>query len=149
MEGIEYLRKVRGVPRFRHGCDRMSCSWGAAVYWCNADDNVKTLDSWHNIADGALDILNTCGGTSSGVADGVRSYADGCAVIVKGLYTCSGDGGKDWNILRWFRKWRNEYPADKRRKKYQAGNGSNCEEDPKNLGRSIDGKLTIVGVGEG
>lgn len=38
VEGIAYLRRVGGKPRLRAGpgrCSRVSCSWNAAIYWCN------------------------------------------------------------------------------------------------------------------
>lgn len=38
VEGISYLRRVRGKPSLRAGpgrCSRVSCSWNAAIYWCN------------------------------------------------------------------------------------------------------------------
>jgi hypothetical protein len=37
-EGLEYLRGIRGKVHMRAGpaaCDRVSCSYGAAVYLCN------------------------------------------------------------------------------------------------------------------
>lgn len=38
-EGIPYLKTVSGhKPKLEHGpdnCDRVSCSWGSAIYWCN------------------------------------------------------------------------------------------------------------------
>lgn len=37
-EGIDYLRRVRGLPSNGPGpgnCARVSCSWGSAIWWCN------------------------------------------------------------------------------------------------------------------
>lgn len=37
-KGIDYLRKVPGKPTNGPGpgnCGRVSCSWNAAIYWCN------------------------------------------------------------------------------------------------------------------
>lgn len=38
MDGIEYLRNLFGRPRNGGGpgnCGRVSCSWNAAIWWCN------------------------------------------------------------------------------------------------------------------
>jgi len=37
-EGVQYLRRVEGKPQRGPGpksCGRVSCSWNAAIYWCN------------------------------------------------------------------------------------------------------------------
>lgn len=37
-KGISYLRRVGGQPRMGAGpgtCARVSCSWNAAIFWCN------------------------------------------------------------------------------------------------------------------
>lgn len=36
-EGIRYLRGVRGQPHEGPSgkCGRVSCSWGAGIWWCN------------------------------------------------------------------------------------------------------------------
>lgn len=44
-DGIKYLRGVTGKPSMGPGpgnCGRVSCSWNAAIYWCN---DVSTLTS--------------------------------------------------------------------------------------------------------
>ncbi|KAL3443774.1 hypothetical protein BJX65DRAFT_284770 [Aspergillus insuetus] len=63
-EGIKYLRKVKGHPRLGAGpnkCDRVSCSYNAAIYWCNDDNKPRSLPSFNNIADGAQVIFRECG----------------------------------------------------------------------------------------
>ncbi|GJN85895.1 hypothetical protein PLIIFM63780_009470 [Purpureocillium lilacinum] len=62
-EGINYLRRLNGAPRNGPGpsnCGRVSCSYNAAIWWCNDNTVPKTLDSWNWIADSAQHILNTC-----------------------------------------------------------------------------------------
>ncbi|KAL2827680.1 hypothetical protein BJY01DRAFT_255602 [Aspergillus pseudoustus] len=67
-QGIKYLRKVKGSPRLSAGpneCGRVSCSYNAAIYWCNDDTKPRSLPSFNNIADGAQVILTYCGHDSS------------------------------------------------------------------------------------
>ncbi|PIG84669.1 hypothetical protein AARAC_001976 [Aspergillus arachidicola] len=64
--GIKPLRGVSGHPSNGPGpgnCGRLSCSWGAAIWWCNdmrLNTFTKVLPSFNNIADGAQVILNNC-----------------------------------------------------------------------------------------
>ncbi|KAK3988179.1 hypothetical protein QBC44DRAFT_398616 [Cladorrhinum sp. PSN332] len=109
-EGIAYLRTVSGVPSMGTGCGKVSCSWQSAIYWCNANDQVKTLDSWHNIADGAQLIVDVCRGQSPDVTGG-RFHGDGWAVAVKGKTSCSDR--KDAHLLKYFETWRRQYLAEK------------------------------------
>lgn len=47
-QGIEYLGTVAGTPTEGPGpgaCGRVSCSYGAAIYWCN--DVSLYLFLWH------------------------------------------------------------------------------------------------------
>ncbi|KAJ6436678.1 hypothetical protein O9K51_10797 [Purpureocillium lavendulum] len=70
-EGINYLRGVAGAPRNGPGpgnCGRVSCSYNAAIWWCNDNTSPKTLDSWNWIADSAQHIVNTCGPVASQVS---------------------------------------------------------------------------------
>ncbi|CEJ87474.1 hypothetical protein VHEMI04427 [[Torrubiella] hemipterigena] len=62
-DGINYLRKVPGRPTNGPGpgnCGRVSCSWNAAISWCNDTPNPKTLASYGSIADGAAWIKAYC-----------------------------------------------------------------------------------------
>ncbi|KAK6852853.1 hypothetical protein PG995_011404 [Apiospora arundinis] len=62
-QGINYLRGVGGAPRNGPGpgnCGRVSCSYNAAIWWCNDDRSPKTLDNWNWIADSAQYILSVC-----------------------------------------------------------------------------------------
>ncbi|ROV94977.1 hypothetical protein VMCG_08367 [Cytospora schulzeri] len=62
-EGIDYLNEVPGKPSNAPGpgeCGRVSCSWSAAIWWCNDNDYQYTLDSFWEIAQGAQDIDSNC-----------------------------------------------------------------------------------------
>lgn len=62
-QGVMYLRGVGGRPWMNPGpgtCARVSCSYEAAIYWCNDANFVRTLDSFANIADAANEIINLC-----------------------------------------------------------------------------------------
>ncbi|KAJ5747689.1 uncharacterized protein N7511_009385 [Penicillium nucicola] len=62
-QGITYLRKLNGNPRAAAGpssCARVSCSYKAAIYWCNDSKSKKTLNSFGSIADGAKYINTKC-----------------------------------------------------------------------------------------
>ncbi|KAL2826708.1 hypothetical protein BDW59DRAFT_145069 [Aspergillus cavernicola] len=61
--GILYLQALGGQPTNGPGpgaCGRVSCSFGAAIYWCNDETTPKTLESYSSIADGAQAIINDC-----------------------------------------------------------------------------------------
>ncbi|KAL3456003.1 hypothetical protein BJX64DRAFT_271465 [Aspergillus heterothallicus] len=63
MRGIFYLRDVPGRPTNGPGpgaCGRVSCSYGAAIWWCNDENEAKTLESYGSIADGAMAIVDKC-----------------------------------------------------------------------------------------
>lgn len=129
-DGIEYLRRIpAGVPSMGMGCGKVSCSWGSAIYWCNAvsawenlgimtlpaleltaccvlqNNHVKTLGGWHNIADGAQLILDVCQGINH-VISGGRFHADGWATVVKGT-RCSSNGDPRLYLfsLDWIQKY--------------------------------------------
>ncbi|KID95567.1 hypothetical protein MAJ_08508, partial [Metarhizium majus ARSEF 297] len=70
-EGIEYLRGLAGVPRNGPGpetCGRVSCSYQAAIWWCNNAPFARALDSWDDIADSAQLLVWKCA-TGRGYAD--------------------------------------------------------------------------------
>ncbi|KAI9147220.1 hypothetical protein HJFPF1_13254 [Paramyrothecium foliicola] len=62
-EGIAYLRGVGGRPRLRAGpgsCDRVSCSYKSAIWWCNDNHFEKEIGSFSDIANAAVVIINEC-----------------------------------------------------------------------------------------
>ncbi|OAQ65141.1 hypothetical protein VFPPC_14002 [Pochonia chlamydosporia 170] len=62
-DGINYLRGLSGRPSNGPGpgaCGRVSCSWNAAIWWCNDNRQTQTLYSWRDIADGAQLTLWKC-----------------------------------------------------------------------------------------
>ncbi|KAF7717462.1 Uncharacterized protein PECH_000489 [Penicillium ucsense] len=61
--GIKYLRGVSGQPTAGPGpgnCARVSCSYAAAIWWCNDNTFTKVLPGFYNIADGAQVLKNQC-----------------------------------------------------------------------------------------
>ncbi|KAG8422833.1 hypothetical protein J3459_010014 [Metarhizium acridum] len=83
-EGIEYLRGLAGVPRNGPGpetCGRVSCSYQAAIWWCN-----NALGSWDDVADSAQLMVWKCS-TGRGYADkymtGQAFSTDNWNVIVR------------------------------------------------------------------
>ncbi|RDW70851.1 uncharacterized protein DSM5745_08362 [Aspergillus mulundensis] len=62
-EGINYLHKVKGQPCSpQTTCGRVSCSYKAAIKWCNWGKGERCLPSFENIAQGASVIVNDCAG---------------------------------------------------------------------------------------
>nr|XP_036583894.1 uncharacterized protein CTRU02_06025 [Colletotrichum truncatum]KAF6793153.1 hypothetical protein CTRU02_06025 [Colletotrichum truncatum] len=60
-EGIRYLRAVKGRPRAGpNQKGRVSCSYGAGIWWVNRASTTKTLASFGSIADGAQHLMNRC-----------------------------------------------------------------------------------------
>ncbi|KAI9368603.1 hypothetical protein BJX61DRAFT_546373 [Aspergillus egyptiacus] len=83
IEGIEYLRGVGGKPTLpAHSCERVSCSWGSAIGWCNDDDKTRSLPSFINISQGARVILNGCSTTDYFNFAGELDHPDKWRVIV-------------------------------------------------------------------
>ncbi|CCC11053.1 hypothetical protein SMACR_03760 [Sordaria macrospora] len=41
-------------------CGRVSCSYGAAIYWCNMNNYELELDSYKQIADAAKQVVELC-----------------------------------------------------------------------------------------
>ncbi|CCC04870.1 hypothetical protein SMACR_04238 [Sordaria macrospora] len=51
-DGIKHLNSVPGAPANGPGpgnCGRVSCSYDSAIYWCNDNPEVKSLDSYSSI----------------------------------------------------------------------------------------------------
>ncbi|KAG4438220.1 hypothetical protein IFR05_006293 [Cadophora sp. M221] len=85
-EGISYLRGVGGNPTQGPGpgnCARVSCSWSAAIWWCNDNSFTKVLPGFYNIADGAEQIVDVCN-------PGFLSQVAGQNFI---------GGARDWNVI--------------------------------------------------
>ncbi|KAE8400809.1 hypothetical protein BDV37DRAFT_274181 [Aspergillus pseudonomiae] len=88
--GIEYLQGVPGKPVNGPGpgnCGRVSCSYNAAIWWCNDNTESKTLDSFAEIANGAEKLLHWCyqweEGQLGSYVGGQAFYADNWNVIVR------------------------------------------------------------------
>ncbi|BCS24341.1 uncharacterized protein APUU_40785A [Aspergillus puulaauensis] len=86
-EGISHLRGVDGKPTLAAGkCERVSCSWGDAILWCNDATKTRSLPSYNNIADGAQTIMDGCykRGESTRGFGGSLDHPDKWRVIVDG-----------------------------------------------------------------
>ncbi|AEO69047.1 fd896ae8-f71e-4e42-ba99-548a03bad6f5 [Thermothielavioides terrestris] len=88
-DGVEYLRGVPGKPVEGPGptaCGRVSCSWKSAIWWCNDNKNLYTLDSFNKIADSAQFILLTCPWTGymNWYVSGQNFETEHWSTIVKG-----------------------------------------------------------------
>ncbi|KKK16636.1 hypothetical protein P175DRAFT_0516994 [Aspergillus ochraceoroseus IBT 24754] len=62
-EGRAYLFGLSGRPTNSPGpgaCGRVSCSYNAAIYWCNDDTKPKTLESFGSIGDGVWELEKHC-----------------------------------------------------------------------------------------
>ncbi|QLI69713.1 uncharacterized protein G6M90_00g054910 [Metarhizium brunneum] len=62
-EGRAYLYRVPGRPTNGAGpgaCGRVSCSYNAAIWWCNDEKTPKTLNSFGSIADGVYELEKHC-----------------------------------------------------------------------------------------
>ncbi|KAI7779047.1 hypothetical protein LA080_001393 [Diaporthe eres] len=88
--GVEYLRKVKGTPGQGPGpssCGRVSCSYDAAIFWCNDNSEGLVLDSFGRIADGAQDLITDCcfiqDDGSYGVFNGVQRFGGNWNVVVQ------------------------------------------------------------------
>ncbi|POR32128.1 Uncharacterized protein TPAR_07670 [Tolypocladium paradoxum] len=64
IEGIRYLRNVTATQPYADGgtgiCSRVSCSYNAAIWWCNDDPSPKQLVSFGSIADGVQYLIFMC-----------------------------------------------------------------------------------------
>ncbi|KAH7635612.1 hypothetical protein B0T09DRAFT_298305 [Sordaria sp. MPI-SDFR-AT-0083] len=68
-EGIQYLKEPAhsGHPKLGPAlngnvpCDRVSCSWDSAIFWCNEDpENSKELPGYDTIAEATHKIMKEC-----------------------------------------------------------------------------------------
>ncbi|KAG6216241.1 hypothetical protein E4U26_008205 [Claviceps purpurea] len=62
-DGLAYLSKLKSKPKMGPGpgtCSRVSCSYEAAIWWCNDNSEKLELNSFQEIADGANSILDQC-----------------------------------------------------------------------------------------
>ncbi|KAL6702812.1 hypothetical protein ACN47E_000898 [Coniothyrium glycines] len=84
-EGINYLRGVGGQPREGPGpgrCGRVSCSYNAAIWWCNDNNFEKVLYGFNAIANSAQYIKDGCTSGPNLVA-GQNFERDGWNTIVR------------------------------------------------------------------
>ncbi|KAK0669863.1 hypothetical protein QBC41DRAFT_336520 [Cercophora samala] len=87
-EGIEYLLYLPADPKPKNGpgpgnCGRVSCSYHAAIYWCNDNKEDKELSSWKSIAVGAFQLYSNCKYEPYDRCGGQLFYKDNWNVIVK------------------------------------------------------------------
>ncbi|KAI7778631.1 hypothetical protein LA080_001961 [Diaporthe eres] len=71
-DGINYLMGVGGQPSNGPGpgaCGRVSCSYNAAIWWCNDNRVTYTLPSYKNIANGAQNVKQQCQRRPSGFTE--------------------------------------------------------------------------------
>ncbi|KAG6056029.1 hypothetical protein E4U17_002564 [Claviceps sp. LM77 group G4] len=62
-EGLDYLSKISAKPKIGPGpgkCSRVSCSYHAAIWWCNDKSTGLELDSFKEIVSSATSILDHC-----------------------------------------------------------------------------------------
>ncbi|EXU94659.1 hypothetical protein X797_012265 [Metarhizium robertsii] len=83
--GIQHLSGLAGKPGNGPGpgnCGRVSCSWGASIWWCNDNATPYQLDGWEDIVEGAKRIFEKCTEASSEVL-GQAFAKDGWNVIIR------------------------------------------------------------------
>ncbi|KAH7303410.1 hypothetical protein B0I35DRAFT_498380 [Stachybotrys elegans] len=89
-DGINYLRGVPGRPWLPAGprvCARVSCSYNAAIWWCNDNNWRVDLGSYSDIANAARLITDECKYftySAGWVTSGQRFHNDNLNVIVRG-----------------------------------------------------------------
>ncbi|KAF3769311.1 hypothetical protein M406DRAFT_75793 [Cryphonectria parasitica EP155] len=85
-QGIAYLDGVPGQPSNGPGpgtCGRVSCSYSAAIFWCNDNMETKVLDSFGSIGDGVERIIDVCSVGSRALVDGQQFFSDGWNAIAR------------------------------------------------------------------
>ncbi|KAL3482512.1 hypothetical protein BJX99DRAFT_252764 [Aspergillus californicus] len=84
-EGIKYLRKITSHrPHLNaNSCERVSCSWDTAIWWCNSDNKYRELPGYYNIAQGAQVIVDNCMRDWIGQISGTLDHPDHWRVEVK------------------------------------------------------------------
>ncbi|KAG6149182.1 hypothetical protein E4U35_007634 [Claviceps purpurea] len=63
LDGIMYLEGLSAKPTIGPGpgnCSRVSCSYEAAIWWCNDNSEKLELNSFNEIVDGAEAIMDEC-----------------------------------------------------------------------------------------
>ncbi|KAK0659698.1 hypothetical protein QBC41DRAFT_237235, partial [Cercophora samala] len=80
--GANYLHSLSGKATINtKGCDRVSCSWNSAIFYCN-DDDVKKEQDWAKLGDGAQLLIDKCG--DQGVVKGRVWYKANWHLEVQG-----------------------------------------------------------------
>ncbi|KAK4197249.1 hypothetical protein QBC40DRAFT_107036 [Triangularia verruculosa] len=84
-QGISYLNALPGDAQNDPGkCGRVSCSYNAAISWCNTSKNFKTVP-WWALALATSDMIPQCDGKEkAGWMKGRADYANGWEVVVHG-----------------------------------------------------------------
>ncbi|KAK4199256.1 hypothetical protein QBC40DRAFT_203085, partial [Triangularia verruculosa] len=93
--GIAYLRRQPGTAKNGPGpneCGRVSCSYDAAILWCN-DNTYEKEVQWNAIADGAQFVCDKCrvkkgtdATTEEWYVNGQASFGDKWRVVVQGQF---------------------------------------------------------------
>ncbi|KAK0667498.1 hypothetical protein QBC41DRAFT_395963 [Cercophora samala] len=85
-DGIAYLRRLNGTARNGPGpanCGRVSCSWDAAIIWCNENKFEKEVN-WRDIADAAAYVVVKCALDDTEYVKGHGEYTkEGWYVVVR------------------------------------------------------------------
>ncbi|KAF3762554.1 hypothetical protein M406DRAFT_264296, partial [Cryphonectria parasitica EP155] len=84
--GMYYLDGISGHPTNGPGpgnCGRVSCSYDAAIWWCNDNSVSKTLDYFGMISGGVADVLKHCEDSLASKVKGQQFFNDGWNVIVR------------------------------------------------------------------
>ncbi|EAQ92887.1 hypothetical protein CHGG_01122 [Chaetomium globosum CBS 148.51] len=86
------VKTLTAAPRMPPGpgaCFRVSCSYGAAIYWCNDNKTWKNLDNWDMIANSAGFIIISCAPEASYVS-GQNFESGNWNTIVSVVRVCCG-----------------------------------------------------------
>ncbi|KAK4446609.1 hypothetical protein QBC34DRAFT_382959 [Podospora aff. communis PSN243] len=86
-EGIVYLDGIEGVPTMDAGpgnCQRVSCSYDSAIYWCNDNLVPLTLQAWRDVAWGAYIIYRQCRDATRDKTSGQVFFLQDWNVVVRG-----------------------------------------------------------------
>ncbi|KXJ88828.1 hypothetical protein Micbo1qcDRAFT_206971 [Microdochium bolleyi] len=62
-DGVAYLAGLEGSPSIEPGpgnCQRISCSWGTAIFWCNESHDTVTVEDWGIISKSAQAVIDKC-----------------------------------------------------------------------------------------
>ncbi|QDS73108.1 hypothetical protein FKW77_000798 [Venturia effusa] len=85
--GAQYLDNINDGSKPGAGpgpgeCGRVSCEWSSAIYWCNDKTVDRKLNSWSDIADGTVRLLEFCAGLQQDTVAGQQFSNEDWNVIV-------------------------------------------------------------------